>query len=218
LRAGAAAVVVGMLLSATPVSTFSPGFPLSGIAGASSPSLSLPLRSRSVCGTLRMQEGNGRKVLYGGVGAAMAAAVLLGPVAPVERAVAFSDVGGASPSDVGGAPSFSDVGGAPLGEEGAIHLARTSWIEGNDVLDELVHGGLSGKDEEEGPIAQRKVLSSFMPVGHEEKEKGETPTPRSVVSLSHTLSHSLTLSLSHSLTLALSHSHSRTLELPPGGA
>ena len=110
-----------------------------------------------------MQEGNGRQVLCGGVGAAMAASILLGPVAPMERAIAFSDVGGAP----------------VLGEEGAIHLARQSWLEANDALDELVHGGLSGKDEEEGPIAERKVLSRFLPVEHE--EKGETPTLQSVV-------------------------------------
>jgi len=104
----------------------------------------------------------GRGLLSAAAGAAMAASIVFGPVAPVEQTVAFSDV---------------PVAPAVLGEEGAIHLARRSWLEENE---ELKQGGLSGKDEEEGPIAERKVLSSFL--SKEKKETREKITTYSVVS------------------------------------
>jgi hypothetical protein len=162
-RAGAAAAVVAVLLSATPVSTFAPGLALPGVAG---PSCRIPMRAQSVCGALRMDAGmqKGKGLLSAAAGAAMAVSIVFGPVAPLEQAVAFSDVPDAP---------------AVLGEEGAIHLARRSWLEENESLEELVKGGLSGKDAEEGPIAARKVVTSFLSMEHE--EKGERKTIYSTV-------------------------------------
>jgi hypothetical protein len=165
-RAGAAAAAVAVLLSATPVSTFSPGIAFPGIARASSPALALPLRPMS---GIRMQAGKegkgggGGRLLSAAAGAAMAASIVFGPVAPVQQAVAFRDVA-TSPS---------------LLDNSAIHLARKSWLEENESIDELVHAGLSGKDKEERPIADKKVLSSFLPLHHE--EESEPITPRSLV-------------------------------------
>jgi hypothetical protein len=167
LRRGASsatAVLVVTILSSAPAAAFSPALSFPGV-----PSHVMPLRARSTGGSgLRMQaerprsQGLARNVALSGVCLApMAAAIAFGPMEPVEPVVAFQ------------APSAP----AAQSEQASLHLARQSWLEGEESIDELIHHGISGKDNEEEAEPEKRVISSFLP----EPEKKEPPTSEEIV-------------------------------------